>query len=773
MPDHASPAIPINGGTEWTRHSPLGTPFGFETNCAGSGEGMKKALLSAAAMVAALTGMSAYAQESSDEIIVTAQRREQAAQDVGVALSVVSGQALIDNGVTVVNGLETLVPSLEIESQFGGGQPSFSLRGVGFKDYASNNAPTVGVYVDDVAYTLPVLTQGVLYDVARVEVLRGPQGTLYGRNTTGGAINIITNRPTEDFGAGVTVDYDSDERIAAEGYLSGAITPGVLGRLSFSTAQGGAWQTNRETGRELGDDDQVAVRGQLAFETTERLSFLFNVHAFEDNSDGLGLQLFKTTAAGVAHGDDQTSWGSSPVFAASTGISVDTAPFRDNTGWGASLTTTYAFDFADLTYIAAIETLDRREFNDWDAVPSGVAGVLFESDVNVQSHEIRLASKGDDAFDWIAGIYYANEDLDELYQSDFGASFGPDFQYVRTPYRQEVQTLGIFGQIEAELMADLNLVAGIRYEDEERDLRDLGTFANGFGTFNFANGTVDGTLENRSTSMNEVSGRLALEWTPSDDVLYYASISRGVKSGGFTAYNTLDSRAINPFDPEILVAYEAGVKSNLFDNRLQLNGAVYYYDYTDQQVQGAIFVTLPAPAVVGRIVNAPKSEILGAEIEAIWRASDNLTIAQALGYQNGEFEEFNLLDTANPPATIDKSGERLGPPELTYSGSIAYERELANGHGVRGSVDYSYRSDTDPPLLNPVAGEGYGVDGYWLVNANVAYRFNENWEVGVFGRNILDEDYEETRNFFAGADFTPVSAPGHPATYGVRINYRY
>src|SRR5262249_31552721 len=151
----------------------------------------------------------AYAQQgaTSDEIIITAQRREQNAQNVGIAVTVLSGQQLADQGVRNVNALQNVAPGLEAEPQFGGGQPSFRLRGVGFKDYASNNSPTVGIYVDDVAYTLPIMTQGVMFDVNRVEVLRGPQGTLYGRNTTGGAINVISNRPTQDFALGITGEY--------------------------------------------------------------------------------------------------------------------------------------------------------------------------------------------------------------------------------------------------------------------------------------------------------------------------------------------------------------------------------------------------------------------------------------------------------------------------------------------------------------------------------------------------------------------------------------
>jgi outer membrane receptor protein involved in Fe transport len=726
----------------------------------------------AAAAVTAATLGGAAAQDVSSEIVVTAQRREQAVQDIGVAVSVLSGAQLVQQGVFGVNGLENVTPSLDAENQFGSGQVSFTLRGVGFKDYATNNAPTVGVYVDEVAYTLPVMTQGLLFDVERVEVLRGPQGTLYGRNTTGGAVNVISARPTETFTAGGFGELGSYDLFRGEAYVSGPFSDTVRGRLAVAATQGGAWQRNRETGASLGDQNRLAIRGQLEIDVTDRLTVLANLHGVRDDSEGLGLRLFKTTPAGIAHGDQrETSWGASPEFAAVVGIAPDEKPFRDNDGRGGSLTTTYDFGAAALTYIASREEFDRREYADYDAVTAGVAGVLFTSDIQVTQHEVRLASTGDRAFDWIAGLYFAEEELDELYQSDFVASFGPGFA-VRTPYRQEVETKSVFGQVEFQATPQLNLIAGARYEDESRDLIGLGTFASGFGPLNFANGTVDGTLENRSTSMEEWSGRLAAEYAFSDAVLGYASISRGVKSGGFTAYNTLNPQGVDPFDPEILIAYEAGVKSDLFGGALRANGAVYFYDYTDQQVQGAIF-DAGLNAVVGKIINAPESEIYGAELELVWRASDALSVTQTFGYAHGEFKEFDLLNTAAPPATIDQSGERIGFPEFTYAGVIEYEHAVGADWTWRGALDYSYRSDTDPPLLQPASGEGYGVDGYWLVNATVALRPNDrDVEVALWARNLLDEDYEETRNFFAGADFTPVSAPGAPRTIGVRLSVR-
>lgn len=730
---------------------------------------MKKLALSAAL----LSGASSLPALAQDEIVVTAQRREQAPQDVGVALNVFSGADLIAQGIDRVNGLENIAPNLEIESQFGSGQPSFSIRGVGFRDYATNNAPTVGVYVDDVAYPIPVMTQGVLYDVERVEVLRGPQGTLYGRNTTGGAIKVISNLPTDDFAVGATLEGGRFGRFDGEAYVSGPVAENVRVRLSGALASGGAWQENRETGEKIGDAEQYALRGLVAVDLAPDVEALFNLHGFIDDSDGLGLQLFNDSLldGSPAHTGRQTSYGSSADFAALTGIAEDAHPFRNNEGWGASLTLNAGLGAATLTYIGAYEVLDRKEFNDFDALVGGGAGVYFQSSADVMSHELRLAGEAA-RLNWVGGVYYSQEDLNELYQSDFAASFGPGFA-VSTPYRQKVRTMAAYVHGDYALTDTISIIAGLRYEDEARKLRDLGTFAVATGPLNFANGSVDGTLENRDLSSDNLSGKAGLEARPADDLLIYAHASRGVKSGGFTAYNTLNPNALTPFLPEKLNAFEIGFKSNIGET-LQLNGAAFYYDYKDQQVQSAIY-DAGTGAVVGRIVNAD-SEIFGAEIEAILTPAPWLTIGQSLGWKTGEFTSFTDLDAAastlaGMEVTVDRSGQDLGFPNIGYQGFVAAETAVSDGWSARARFDYSYRDSLALPLLGPA----YRVGDYWLANAQIAVGPDDGrWEFALWGRNIFNTDYDETRNFFiAPGGVADVAAPGAPATYGARVSVRY
>lgn len=742
------------------------------------GSTIMKNLWAAAALAAGADVLVAAAAAQSDEIIVTAQRREQAAQDVAVALTAFDGETLVDLGVDTVNGLENFTPNLEIESQFGSGQPSFSIRGVGFRDYATLNAPTVGVYVDDVAYPIPVTTQGVLFDIERVEVLRGPQGTLYGRNTTGGAIKIISARPTDAFAAGLTVEGGRFGRVETEGYLSGPVADRVRLRVSGATGHGGDWQVNRETGQTLGDARRYALRGLAEVDIAENVTGLINLHGFLDNSDGLGLQLFNDSTldpSALAHeGQRSTSFGSSAEFAALIGIETDTAPFRDNEGWGISGALNAALSFADLVYIGAYETLNRKEFNDFDALSVGGAGVFFQTSADVQSHELRLSGRAADRLDWVAGVFYSREDLSEVYQSDFVASFGPGFA-VTTPYDQDVRTIAGYLHGEYALSALVSIIGGVRYEDERRELNNLGTFATGFGPFNFANGTVDGTLENRELNAENLSGKVGVNLTPTEDLLVYASYSRGVKSGGFTAYNTLNPAAIDPFEPEKLDAFEVGAKTDWLGGALTLNLAAFYYDYENQQVQSAIFDP-GTGAIVGRIVNAPESEIYGAELEAVWRPAPWLTITQALGLKDGSFQEFLDLDTAATGAAgeavfVDRAGQDLGFPNVSYQGAAIGEWTFDGEWRLGARLDYAFRDELSLPLLGPV----YEVDDYWLVNAQIAMGpASGRWELALWGRNILNADYDETRNFFiAPGGVADVAAPGLPATYGARLSLRY
>ena len=732
---------------------------------------MNRLLVSVSAgALAALCSTAAMAQQAPpserattiDEIVVTAQRREQAAQDVGIALSVLSGESLIQQGVTNVNQLQNATPNLEVEPAFGGGAAQFRMRGVGFQDYASNNSPTVGVYVNEVAYPVPVMTQGLIFDIDRVEVLRGPQGTLYGRNTTGGAISFVTKRPSENLTAGLISEWGSQEQFRAEGFVSGPLASTLRGRLAVSTEQGGAWQHNRVTGESIGDADRTGARALLAWDPTESLSLLLDVHGGIDKSENQALYLFSDLrtrgGAGVLIPADKdhskTGWGLSPRFAALIGRDVKAKPGRDNSSWGTSLNANLALKGMNLTSISSFETLKRSEYGDWDASSSVEADTFFGSDVDVISQEIRLASDNDSPLTWVAGLYYSKQDLHERYFSDFIDIYGT---YGQVTYDQKVESISVFGQAEYAFSQRMKLIGGLRYEEETRDL-------DGFGTaFGGATALPPTTV---STKMTPLTGKLALEFKPVDNVLLYGSASRGAKSGGFTTYNTGNSSSIQPFNPEILWAYEVGFKADP-SRAFQLNGAAYYYDYTDQQVLSAVW---GQNGPVGRFTNVPSSHIWGAELEAVLKPVQGLRISQSLSYKAGEYDDYEALDVpasraANRAIYVDKSGDPILFPAWSYAGSASYDWTVS-GFAVTAEANYSYRDDY-PSWL----GVKYDVEAYWLANASVTVGpENANWSVTFWARNLFDQEYDLTRNFFTSAD---IAQPGRPRTIGARLSLQY
>ncbi|OYX17494.1 MAG: TonB-dependent receptor, partial [Brevundimonas diminuta] len=415
-----------------------------------------------------------------DEVIVTAQRREQAAQDVGIALSVLSGESLTQQGVTNVNQLQNATPNLEVEPAFGGGAAQFRMRGVGFQDYASNNSPTVGVYVNEVAYPVPVMTQGLIFDIDRVEVLRGPQGTLYGRNTTGGAISFVTKRPTEELTAGLMTEWGSHNLFRGEGYVSGPLTDMLRGRLAVSTEQGGAWQRNRDTGESLGDADRTGARALLEWTPNETFTALLDVHGGVDKSENQGLYLISDLHTRLGTGPvipadkdrSKTGWGLSQRFADAIGRDVNAKPGRDNSSWGASLNANLALKGMNLSSITSYETLDRSEYGDWDSSASVEADTFFGSDVKVLSQELRLASDTDSPLTWVAGFYYSKQDLNERYFSDFIDIYNT---YAQVTYDQKVESWSLFGQAEYAFSERWKAILGLRYEEETRELEGFGS----------------------------------------------------------------------------------------------------------------------------------------------------------------------------------------------------------------------------------------------------------------------------------------------------------
>jgi len=712
------------------------------------------------------------AADALSEVVVTAQRREESAQNVGIAISVLSGATLADKSITYVNDLQNSIPSLQVEPAFGGGQPQYRIRGVGFLDYTSNNASPIGVSVDDVALALPIQTEGQLFDIDRIEVLRGPQGTLYGRNTTGGEINFISNRPTADTHAGFTAEYGSHNDFSAEGFLSGTLAEGLLGRLSFATEQGGAWQRDRESGASLGNKDKYAVRGQLEWDPAENLNFRLNVHVAEDKSDETGLHLIQPytpynggTGGPVIPADTSryvTGWSLDPAFAKAVGLSADAKPGLDNSNDGVDLTANVDLGGAKITSITSYDRMIRREYGDWDATQYYDSDEYFHSDLDVFSEELRIASNGAGPFGWVGGVFYSNQNLTENFYSDFtdadiGLPAGTDI--IATSYNQNAHSIGEFGQVNYRFNDVVKATLGVREDHETRELSGLNTgVLVGIDLPSFTGGAV----APQTTTSNLPSGKFELDETPTEGTLIYESISRGVKSGGFTAHNTTSGASAEAFEPEKLTAYEVGIKSDV-TRTLRVDASLFVYRYRDQQILGKVLDELSG-SYIGRFVNA-NSRLNGGELEVEWHPLQGLSITQYAGFVEGYYTS-TLLDSSN----VNYDGRPLSVPKWTYGGDVSYGWDVGN-YKVTAESNYSFHDTYSQFYL--LGSNDFTIPKYWLTNANLSLTpaGGAPWTLTLWGRNIFDKSYDVTRNFFLPG--TDVAQAGEPATFGIRVSYKY
>ena len=701
-----------------------------------------------------------------EAIIVTAQRREESVQDVGIAISVLAGDSLAEKSITRINDLQNATPSLQVEPAFGSSQPQFRLRGIGFIDYTSNNTSPVGVSLDGVAFALPIQTQGQLFDIDRVEVLRGPQGTLYGRNTTGGEINFISNRPTAETHAGASLEYGSHNLVNAEAFVSGTVAPTLIGRLAVATEQGGAWQRDRINGLSLGDQDKVAVRGQLQWDPAEFLKFKLGLHWSQDKSDEQGLYLLQPFSAGLngptIPADTSryaTGWNLSPTFGKLIGLAPGSKPGLNNSNAGVDLTGDVDFGFAKLTSISAYGKLIRREYSDWDATDFNDSDEFLNSDLNVFSEELRLASDGKGPFNWVLGGIYTNVDLHEDFYSDLTNRLGG---IALTTYEQTSNSVGVFAQGNYQFTDQWKLTLGVREDHESRELIGLNTaFVGVLPTFTGA--------QSRSAQSNLPSGKLELDYKPVAGTLLYASVSRGVKSGGFTAHNTTAAAQVDPFYAEKLTAYEIGVKSDIA-RTLRLNASTYYYRYRDQQILTKVFDTA-SQSYIGIFTNA-NSRISGAELELDWLPVTGLTLSQYAGFVEGYYTSplFDGNQTPGHPLGTDYNGRPESIPKWSYGGDAQYAYPVGR-FKVTTELNYSFHDTYSQFFL--LGSDDFTVPKYWLANANLSLSPNSGgpWTVGLWGRNIFNRSYELTRNFFLPT--SQVAAAGEPATFGVRFSYKY
>lgn len=727
-----------------------------------------------------------------EEIIVTAQKREQGAQDVSVSITAFSGETMKALGVVRPRDIAAFTPGLTMNaSAIVESDPIFTLRGVGMNDVQSNQNPSVTPYVDDVALASHVMVGFQIFDIDRVEVLKGPQGTLYGRNTTGGGIKFISNKPTHDTDVQASVNFGELSRFEFEGAVGGGLSDTLSGRFATKIARRDGWQTlvlGPDSGAGVdennGEVDRESYRGTLLWEPSEDFTAQVVFDYALDNSEVLAFEHAGNLAADgsgnlCSFGDPDGTGIRDEIACASfaqrrdsvgapagitpelevvqdrdgprtVGASFSQGNKIDMTSWGIAPTLTWELPNFTVTSVTAFRDFERTLGGDQGGTPFVISDTLRSTIIESFSQELRLASNENwDKVKWVAGLYYSKDELDDSADFDFRDHAGFS-AFFNSSYSQNSESLSVFAQAEWDIAEKWRLITGARYTDEDRDL-DYGGSIIGFGP-------PSPVTHQDSINSTEVSGKIGIDYIPNDDLLVYANVSRGFKGAGFPAAISFSVPELTPYDSETLTAYEVGFKSTFPDSRIRLNAAAYYYDWQDFQASAAQDRADGVRVIT--VTSAGDVEIIGAEVELTWQPVDQLAVQLGL----------NLMD-----ADI-VSGEYLGQtpahtPDLSFNGLVRYDASepLFGEFAAFAQVDFSYTDDVQFILPNhPAATE----KAHSVVNLRAGVKSQDGrWEFAGWVKNAGDKLYR-SEVFGPGSGFLPGRVHyGPPKLVGVSLSY--
>lgn len=625
-----------------------------------------------------------------EETVVTAQKREQSIQDVGIAITAYTGDQLEQLGWTNAQQVTAMAPGVQTIQPNGVANYSVAIRGVVANDFTTNVESPVALYIDEVYISQMSGAGFQLFDMERVEILRGPQGTLFGRNATGGLAHYITKKPTEEFGGyvmGTVGDYDEYK---VEGAVGGG-TELVAVRFSGSYNNADGYVTNYYgNSDDLNNADDKAYRAQLLFTPTEELEVLLSIRHGEQNIDTGFFRYVSSVETGKL-----TPGVPNPILSgyAGTGSDVWTGAYNDpgyNDLETDGYTGTLKWQFGDVTFTSITDytTTKRTYIEDSDSSPDSFFNFFLTTDAEQTSQEFRLDGETDN-FAWVAGVYYLGLDIDDSNGAVSDPFFGPATipgaeGGVNNPYTSNLDSYSGFGQIDYQLTDEFDLILGARYIQDEKDFEYSDYFVqfvnpdqkNFDAPSNMADPVLDGYYKD-SRKDTEWSGRVQLDWNMSDDLMLYAGYNRGVRGGGYNApliplsfTGQEYSDEIMSYDPEVLDAYEVGFKSTLFGGLARLNGAAYYYDYKDYQ---AFFIN----GIQTLTVNT-NADSQGAELELTTSPVDGLDVLLGAAYND---INMDMPDGGTSPTVV--------APEWNLNAMIRYEWPMLGGYvAVQGDSVY-------------------------------------------------------------------------------------
>lgn len=702
-------------------------------------------LLAGAAMVAAAFAPAiAFAQDAEaglGEIVVTAEKRETTVQKTPIAMSVLDASALQRNGVASLLDLSTLAPGLNFAQN--SVNTIITIRGVSSRDTTEIGDPAVSISTDGFYYQRPFGFNDTMYDLERIEVLRGPQGTLYGRNATGGAINVITAKPTKEFGGNASVGIGDYNLMTAEAAVNIPLSDAIQTRASFFLRKRDGYRTNNYAGNDGDDADTVSARLQVKLTPTERLSLLLSGQI--TSIGGIGPAFYGVLFNGPVNNAVR------PDIDRKGSVMGSPRQSLDGTNKSIQLTLDYDLDFATFTYLGGYRNQKYRQVRDLDGVLKSDAYFLPSEDARDWQHEIRLTSNGNGPFKWQAGAFYFHEkNSTETYFSTFQSTVSPGQALARFAFIYPsviARSKAVFGQASYEVIPGLQLEAGVRYSDDFKSRRG---YANTTGTAYTGVGNVPTDVH---ASSSKVTTHFAANYQVTPSNLLYVKRDTGYKAGGFSDVQNIGNV---PYGPENITSYEIGAKNRFFDNRLQLNLSAYTYNYKDQQIS-------QFNNGFTAIYNAGKSRIRGVEVEIVAKPVPGMQFDGSVAYMDAKFKDFLV-------SNVQYAGNRPpSSPKWQLGGGLQYDLDTGMGR-ITPRVQTHYETESYLAFTN------YGRErqqGFSRTDIMLTYTApDERWSLQGYIRNIENEIVITS----AGASglfgaYTYQLAP--PRTYGGRLTFNF
>lgn len=732
---------------------------------------MRKPLRTPLALAIGMASSMTYAQEAAqaetaeassglEEVVVTAQKREQNLQDTPIAIAAFDAQTLEDQQVKDISDLSSSIPNVQIVPAPGGSTgATIAIRGSSMINPAVTWEPSVGIYVDGV---FVAKNMGGLFDVAeleRVEVLRGPQGTLYGKNTTGGAVSLVSRKPAEEFGGKVKAGAGN------YGYTeySLSVDSGKLGGVaSFNVAydkrdRDGFYDNTLPVGEPMIDEfkklDSEAGRIAALFDVTDALEISYAYDWSERNN----TVAFGQFEPGIPSASAPGGFKPAKTERLDEG-SLDGAGEEKSETSGHTLN--IAWDISDTLMLKSITGVREMNFfdsNDYDGFP--IVGFHTDRDISSDqvSQEFQLVGQVGD-INYVLGAFYFNEDSDAV--NPFIVGGAP----VDNRYGVDATSYALFGQVDWMVTDLLTLTFGARWTEEEKD-----SYVSHNGSALVMLG--EDYSAKASDKWNNVSPMMVASYAFTDEITGYAKVSQGWKAGGFNGEALNQVQAETPYDEETLTSYEVGMKSRWLDNRLQANVAIFYNDIEDMQVSNYL-------GAYSIVENAGEAKVTGFELETMYAITDSLTAFFNYGYLDSSYDEYVIV-TGTGNVDIAKDAEFPYSPESKYSLGLEHVAELGFAQ-LRTRIDYSYTDSqffyAEQPKANLTAAEDFSLLNARIAMTDIAVAGDNTLEFGIWGKNLTDEEYrlngipgtDAMGNFVAGINYY-----GDPRTMGADVTFKF